>query len=218
MTLFANAGPAVLPKLSAVVYDAEIRCCMPGSGDWARGLEHCGGWTDYKGAGISVVCAYDYLTDGYLVFMADNLHKFQNLLDAREHVIGFNSCRFDDPLLAAHDVEVKTTYDLLVEIRAAAKALPKVETLGRRAYNLELLSQTNLGGGKYGTGAMAPLYWQRGRLGTLISYCLRDVQVTRALFELALEGGLKDPNCGRLLPMRSDLSAPTLQTADGGRS
>lgn len=188
--------------LSAVVFDAETRCCLPGSGDWAKGLEHCKGWTDYKGMGISVVCAYDYLEDAYMVFMADNLHKLQNLLDQREHVIGFNSQRFDDPLLAAHGVDVATTYDLLVEIRSAAKAMPKTETLGRRSYNLELLSQVNLGGGKQGTGAMAPMLWQRGRLGTLVSYCLRDVSVTRQLFELAAKGALKDPNCGRTLQLR----------------
>jgi hypothetical protein len=187
-------------SFSAVVYDAETRCCMPGSGDWARGLEHCKGWTDYQGAGISVVAAYDYLEDSYMVFMADNLHKFQNLVDGREHVIGFNSLRFDDPLLAAHDVAVTTTYDLLKEIREAVKSMPKVETTGRRSYNLELLSQVNLGGGKHGDGAMAPMLWQCGRLGSLISYCLRDVQVTKQLFDRRL--GLIDPNCGRTLQLR----------------
>ena len=186
--------------LSAIVYDAETRRCLPGSGDGARGLEHCAGWTDYAGMGISVVAAYDYLEDSYLVFMADNLHKFQNLIDGREHVIGFNSTRFDDPLLAAHNVEVTTSYDLLKEVRAAAALLPKVETIGRRSYNLELLSQVNLGGGKYGHGALAPMLWQRGRLGTLISYCLRDVQVTKALFDRRLN--LVDPNCGRALCLR----------------
>jgi len=35
-------------NLSAVVYDAETRCCIPGSGDWARGLEHCAGFDTEK--------------------------------------------------------------------------------------------------------------------------------------------------------------------------
>lgn len=204
MTLFdslpSGDPPVEPPRFSALVYDVETKRCLPGSGDWARGLDHCKGWTDYKGMGISVVAAYDFLNDAYMVFMDDNLHKFQNLIDQREYVIGFNSLRFDDCLCAAHGVEVTTSYDLLAEIRAAVKGMPKVETMGRRAYNLELLSQVNLGGGKFGTGAMAPMLWQRGRIGTLISYCLRDVQVTKALFDRRLN--LIDPNCNRSLRLR----------------
>lgn len=200
MSLFDSHKETEPVGLSALVYDVETKRCLPGSGDWARGLDHCKGWTDYRGMGISVICAYDYLDDTYMVFMDDNLHKFQNLIDRREHVIGFNSIRFDDALCAAHGVVVTTSYDLLKEIREAAALMPKVETMGRRAYNLELLSQVNLGGGKFGTGAMAPMLYQRGRFGTLVSYCLRDVQVTRALFDKRLN--LIDPNCNRTLRLR----------------
>lgn len=210
VSLFEELGPSGLGeadsqqvtiqpgKFSALVYDVEVQHCIPDrSGIKTPGLKYCDGWGDHKGMGISVIGVYDYLTDTCQVFMRDNFHHFQNLVDAREHIIGFGSYNFDDKLCAAHDIEVRTTYDLLQKVRSAVSKLPKAQGAPRPSYNLAALAQTNLGRGKTGSGADAPLLWQRGRVGELISYCLHDVQVTKALFDRREQ--LKDPNSERLL-------------------
>lgn len=203
MTLFASLEPTVtLAKhdkqpLSALVYDAETRCCTPGSGDDARGLKHCRGWDDYVGMGVSVVCAYDFWTGRSHVFMKDNLRNFETLANNRRHLVGFNSLAFDDKLLAAHGVNVTTTYDLLGHVRAAARKLPKRPGAGRPSYKLGAIAEATLGTGKDGDGALAPVLWQTRRLGELITYCLNDVMLTRRLFER--RAALVDPNSGRAL-------------------
>ncbi len=203
MSLFDSHKETEPVGLSALVYDVEVQNCIPDGSGFERGLRYCKGWHDHKGMGISVIGVYDYLTGTCHVFMRDNFHHFQNLVDAREHVIGFNSCAFDDKLCAAHGIVVETTYDALQKVRSAVSKLPKIPGAGRPGISLEAMAMAmamamaNLGRGKTGNGADAPLLWQRGRLGELVSYCLHDVQVTKALFDRREQ--LKDPNSGQLM-------------------
>lgn len=193
--------------LSALVYDTEIIRCIPNSRNPAwqpePDLEYCEGWHDYKGMGISCITAYDYLTDSYRVFLEDNIADFQALTLEREHIIGFNSSSFDDTLCAAHGLIVRTTYDLLCEVRIASGQPPYYSRgLTRAGYSLNNLTKANLGVSKTASGELAPVLWQRGEYGAVISYCLNDVQLTRKLLEMGLAGELKDPVTGSMLKIR----------------
>lgn len=181
---------------SALIYDCEIEKCIPErDGSRSPKLAYCEGWHDHANMGLTVICAWDYLTQMPRVFLGDNLPAFADLVKQREHVLGFNSRYFDDLLCQANGIEVTTTYDLLVEVRrATGQPSAYVRGLTRAGYRLEDLCRANFGEGKSGNGELAPALWQQGRHGEVIDYCLRDVMLTKRLVESYT--GLVDPNGG----------------------
>jgi hypothetical protein len=183
---------------NSLIFDCEIVKCIPPTtshGLWTKppDLEYCRGWSDFEGMGISVIAAYDYLTDRYRIFFEDNLSEFAELVTQRDTIIGFNSLAFDDKLCNAHGIPVTTTYDLLCEVRKATGQPPHYRSGTRPGYKLENLAQANLGHGKTASGAFAPELWQRGHRGHVTDYCLEDVRITKTLLELGIAGELKDP-------------------------
>ena len=113
---------------------------------------------------------------------------------------------FDDNLCRANGIQIQTTYDLLSEVRIASGQPPHyVKGKTRAGYSLERLAQENLGYGKSGQGALAPLLWQRGNYGAVADYCLGDIHITRVLFNRRLR--LIDPNSGAVLILREDPNA-----------
>ena len=189
-------------KASVMIYDVET-CCLVKAEGQPQGFRYADSWADYIGMGVSVVAAYSYLTDSYHVFMKDNLHELQNLADEHSVVVGFNSMRFDDQLLKAHGVEVMTTFDLMREIQAAAKHLPWPKGSGRRAYSLSAMARANELRDKTGSGADAPMLFQRGRIGELVSYCVQDVAITKQLFDRRER--LKCPHTGLQFSLKGPL-------------
>lgn len=172
--------------MNALIYDCEILRAIPPTKPNKRvpGIEYVEGWHDIQNMGIACICAYDYPTDSYRVFTDGNFGEFTKLVAQREHIIGFNSLSFDDKLCAASMMPVSTTYDLLVEVwRATNQPLAYTPGVTRAGYRLEDLALANLNEGKSGDGATAPVLWQQGRIGQVVDYCLRDVALTRKLFE-----------------------------------
>lgn len=166
-----------------IVYDCEIARCIPKKAKEPH-LDYCQGWKDFAGMGISVICSYSYWNEQYHVYLEDNFQDFQELVNHSEKIIGFNSIAFDDQLCAANGLNIKTTNDLLCEIRIAAGMPPHyVKGITRSGYSLEALAQANLGYGKSSSGEKAPQLWQEGKRGQVINYCLQDVAITRQLWE-----------------------------------
>ena len=182
-------------NLSALIYDCEIINCVPSrDGDDDDSYSYCKGWNDKVGMGISVICAYDYLTEMPRILLRDNFAEFAALVKEREHIIGFNSRYFDDELCRANGIEVTTTYDILVEVRRATGQPDEyVRGQSRSGYSLNNLVRANCGVTKSGDGAQAPQLWQDGKIGSVVDYCLRDVMLTKRLLDRRT---LKNPNGG----------------------
>ena len=191
-----------MSKPNALIYDVEILRCIPDVyEDDDPDLEYCGGWDDFTGMGISCVAAFDCLTGLYHLFLEDNLSDFQGLVLERASIVGFNSSSFDDRLCRANGLEIKTTYDLLCEVRVASGQPPYYQRgVTRAGYSLGALARANLAFGKEGHGAEAPEAWQRGRRGSVVNYALRDIQITERLFRH--RKGLIDPTNGEPLVCR----------------
>lgn len=195
--------------MNALIYDVQIACCVPNSvaragtpdDEHLPDLEYCEGWHDFQGMGISCIAAYDYATDLYHLFLDDNFEAFQALVRSRKHIVGFNSSAFDDPLCAAQGLFVTTNYDLLNEVRAAS-AQPAHYVYGETRPDgaLFALAIENLGFEKASIGRSAPELWQRGMRGAVLNYALRDVQITKALFDR--RAALRDPTNSELLTLR----------------
>ena len=173
--------------MNRLFYDVEIARAIEVEGEERfQGVDYCEGWEDFAGMGVAVLCAYDEVEKRYFVFLEDGLKEFEKLA-AERYVIGFNSIKFDDNVLAAAGIEVRTDYDLFVEVQRAA-GLPEgsqehgIYSLNKMAYRNGLPLKT--GWGKY-----APVQWQRGEKSSVINYCLHDVYLLRELVKLLCENG-----------------------------
>lgn len=167
---------ADLAGKNIVVYDLEIK----------KTIEQCSrGWDSHDEMGISVGCAYDYRDGRYRVFMDDNvLELVARLNEPGTLVVAFNHVGFDNRLLRATGLPLKPddelqNYDMLLISRQGAGVGP-ARTPGfklddhLRALGLPL---------KTANGALAPVWWQEGKQGAVIDYCMNDVTQERALFE-----------------------------------
>lgn len=193
-------------RFSVVVYDIEIiNPTRPKElkGQWLDSLQKwqlshpdeeiqfCDGWTDFKNMGIACICAYDYLTGRYRVFLKDNLNEFAKLIKNRDFLVGYNNLKFDDCILRANNIETPNTYDLLDAIWTARAQEHGLN--GYKGTGLDMISKANGGQGKSGDGMMAALNWQMGKYGETIDYCLDDVKLTKELLDiLSIEGTIVD--------------------------
>lgn len=170
-----------LPQLKTLFYDCEILNPIRCSDDWR----------DFEYLGLSVVgCFADWLPENqqWQAFTADDgFAGIQSLIDEADRIVGFNSCQFDDRLCEAHGIRIKTTFDLMQQVRRAAGE----PVTGRctSGYNLLRLAKSNLGeelpqvllrGGS--VPSRVPDLWLAGEKEAVIKYCLNDVFLTRELF------------------------------------
>ncbi len=172
--------------MNGLVYDLEIVRAIPTRGEKPmKGIEYCEGWGDHKNMGISVLGCYDYVEDRYRTFCDDNFDEFKALAERRDPLIGFNSIRFDNAVIAAVlelEIPEAKCYDIKREFMAAAG------TGGVAGFNLNATAHANLKAKKAGHGALAPVLWQQGEIGSVIDYCLADVWLTKRLFDQIAKG------------------------------
>lgn len=203
--------------MKVVIYDCEIKKAILGrKDDVLPNIEYCNGWRDFQGMGISVATAYDYHADQYRIFCDDNMPEFKILADSSDLIVGYNSNQFDDNLMAFNHVpiDIAKTYDILQEIWEACgcgKVEPPHKPFIPRThggYTLDAVCEVNLGLKKSGHGALAPVDWQRGKIGTTIDYGLRDTWLTKKVFDLIIDTGtLIDPKSGKKIHLRPPLES-----------
>lgn len=191
--------------LRVIVYDIEIEKAIRSEGHEAEpGIMYCDGWHDHANMGISVICAYNYVDDQYLVFCKDNIREFFELGKDSQLMVGFNNISFDDSVIKAtypqhgyaHSAPYAFTkrYDILRELWKAAGFGPEYNQSTHAGFGLDACAKANFGKSKTGSGADAPVLWQRGQIGTVINYCLHDVYLTKLLFDRIMRDGyLIDP-------------------------
>jgi len=190
-----------------LIYDIEIAQAIQGKEPRQSGIRYCQGWKDFAGMGISVMCCYDYDEERYRVFMNDNMNEVETLFRKHDIIIGFNSISFDNNVLACEVPDLTKgyldgkSYDILVEIWKAAGLSPTFKYPSHIGYSLDAMVKANdLASGKTGNGAAAPVWYQLGRYGKLIDYCMADVWLTKKLMDKILEGdSLINPKNGEWL-------------------
>ena len=132
-----------------------------------------------------------------VVICRDNWHEAQDLFNAYDLLVSFNGIKFDNSLLAVNEVflDHAKCYDILREAWIHDDLDPdNFDYKTHGGYGLDAFTQANFGIGKSGDGGMAPVEWQLGRIGKVITYCLRDVWLTKMLFDRIIAGKpLKHP-------------------------
>src|SRR3989344_4509740 len=155
-----------------IVFDVETK----------HSFDEVGGRTFFDKLGVSVVGAYVYGKDEYVAFEEHELSKFEELLLKAERVIGFNIHHFDLPVLKPYlSLNTKTlpTLDLMDAVEKG---------VGFRV-SLDNLSETTLGARKSGDGLQALRWYKEGKIEEIKKYCLKDVELTRNLYEFGLKNG-----------------------------
>lgn len=191
-----------------LIYDIEIIKAIPPKdpSDRIEGIEYCAGWQDHANMGISVIGAYDYDQDKYRVFTKDNWDEFTTFPLSGATMIGFNSIPFDNAVIKASGIDIFEgySYDLLREVWIAAGLGINYEYPSHSGYSLDAIAKANGLQGKTGNGALAPIEWQKGNIGTVIDYCLMDVAITKKLVDMVMAGRpLIDPKTGGWLWVRT---------------
>ena len=181
-------------------YDCEIARCIPDKyEDDLEGYEYCDGQQDFQGMGLA--CIGTFWNGQYKAYFEDSLPAFQEIVNQAETIVGFNSVSFDDELMEANGIKIKTTYDLLCEVRVASGQPPfYTPGLTRGGYSLNALAAANIGKKKTGSGALAPILWQQGKKDEVVEYCLNDVDLTLQLY--FKRHHLIDPTNGTILKLR----------------
>ena len=114
--------------------------------------------------------------------------------------MGYNSNHFDIPLLNKYypgDLTRIRSLDLLQEIHTS---------LGRRL-KLDTVAEATLGQKKIGDGAQSIRWWRQGEVEKVREYCIKDVELTRRIFDHALQKqSLKYKDLGMTREFKLDTS------------
>lgn len=162
-----------------VIFDAEIKNVI----DMKKIT-----WNDKHLMGVSVAVAFHFLTMEYKVFMDDNLPELVDLLNNADVTSGFNTLGFDIPLFnstkeCGGKVREDNNYDILYWSRRATGWTPSMKFPSNMRLDNHLKGTFGDHFVKTEDGANAPVFWQEGKIGRVVSYCIADVHRERMLFE-----------------------------------
>ena len=132
--------------------------------------------------GVSVLGAYSYLKDKYFIYEENELKDFENLIKDAGLLIGFNIKSFDLPVLQPYvgfDLKQIPVLDLMDAVVLAT---------GFRV-SLDNLAKNTLGLAKSADGLEALEWFRQGRIQEVKDYCLKDVEVTKKLYESGRDSG-----------------------------
>lgn len=183
--------------MRTVVFDIE-------TSNWMSDI----GSSDPTDLSIAIVCIHDSESDTYQSFLESELPQLWKILERTDLLVGYNSDHFDIPLLNKYypgNLTRIKSLDLMKEIQAVA---------GRRL-RLDAVAEGTLGEKKSGDGAQSLKWWRAGEIEKVRAYCMKDVEITKKIFEYALRNsGVKYRELGKTREVKMDTS----KWLDGGGS
>lgn len=141
-----------------------------------KSFDEVGGFRNLEALKVSLVGTYLYKTNEYRCFLENEIGELEKLLMEKPLVVGFNTRRFDFPVLAPY---LKFNPDTLPQLDVMEEM---TKVLGHRV-SLDSVAAATLGTKKSGHGLDAIKYFREGEIEKLKKYCLDDVRITRELYE-----------------------------------
>lgn len=159
------------------------------------------GASDLKDLNVALVGTYESATDSYESFLEADFPRLWQVFERAEVLVGYNSDHFDIPILNKYypgDLSKIRSVDIMKEVHAS---------LGRRL-KLDSLAEATLGEKKSASGIQSLEWWRNGEIEKVRDYCIKDVEITKKVFEYALKHGvLKYKDFGVLRDIKLDTSA-----------
>jgi DEAD/DEAH box helicase domain-containing protein len=150
---------------------------------------------------IAIVCIHDSETGLYTSYLENELHQLWPILERADLLIGYNSDHFDIPLLNKYypgDLTRIKSLDIMVEVQKVISRRLKLDTLAEGT-----LGDKKLGG----KGGQSIVWWRAGEVEKVREYCIKDVKLTRDLFDYAIKNGLlKYKELGKTRDIKLDTS------------
>jgi len=148
---------------------------------------------------VALVGIHDSET-GYSSYHEADFPQLWKILEQTDLLVGYTSDHFDIPLLNKYypgDLSRIRSVDLLKEI---------YEALGRRL-KLDDVAAGTLGEKKTGHGGQSVRWWKDGEVEKVRAYCLKDVELTKKIFDHALKNGaVKYMELGKVREVKLDTS------------
>jgi DEAD/DEAH box helicase domain-containing protein len=141
------------------------------------------GWDNFEALRISAVGVYSYDRDEYMCFEESEMEKAAELFRGSERIIGFSSNRYDVPVLHLYFQKLADGQRVNLWEKDRVDLLEKIEQIAGYRVSLSKLAMANLGVGKERHGSEAIGLYQRGEIAELKKYCLRDVELTKQLYD-----------------------------------
>ena len=158
------------------------------------------GTSDPADLTIALVGIHDSETDSYESFLEPELPNLWKILERADILVGYNSDHFDIPLLNKYypgDLSRVRSLDLMKETQ---------QVVGRRL-RLDAIADGTLGVRKSGDGAQSLKWWRDKEIEKVRAYCLKDVEITKKIFDYALANGhVKYRELGKVREIKLDTS------------
>ncbi len=151
--------------------------------------DEVGGWNNIVDMGMSCGVIYDNELQKYLQYQENQVGELIAYLKQGSLIVGFNHIGFDLLVLAGSEAGEgprKQLYQDLCSLNHFDIMLELQQRLGHRV-NLDSVARATLQEGKSASGLQALQWYREGRLEELMEYCAKDVDVTRRIYEYALE-------------------------------
>ncbi|MBM4333319.1 MAG: DEAD/DEAH box helicase [Deltaproteobacteria bacterium] len=168
-----------------------------------RSAEEVGGWQNKHLMRLAVAVIYDSLKGSFDVFKEDGVHDLIAKLKTAELIVGFNIADFDYNVLRGYSsfgFSTLKTFDILQQITSKLGYRLSLNHLAHKTLNME----------KSANGLQSLQWFKEGKIGEVIAYCQKDVEITRDLFLFGLANGylLFETKAGQRvrLPVEWDLS------------
>jgi DEAD/DEAH box helicase domain-containing protein len=150
---------------------------------------------------LTICCIHDSETDTYDSFLKEDLPRLWKILETADMLVGYNSDHFDIPILNKYysgELTNIKSLDLMKEVQSV---------LGRRI-KLDAIAAGTLGTKKSGSGLDAITWWKEGNIKKLRDYCIKDVEITKRIFDYARDNGsIKFKELGSTQEVKLDTSA-----------
>ena len=187
-----NSAGATAGATDTLVFDIETQNFFTDPGV---------GWNNFGALKISVVGVYSYEQDKYLAYEEDQMEELAELFLNAKTIVGFASNRYDTPVLNLYFRKLKNREVLNLWTKDRVDLLEEIEKQTGERVSLSRLAEANLGVKKEGHGSDAIGLYERGDMEALKTYCLKDVEITKGLYDLYLK------NRALLLPQRNGSDA-----------
>jgi DEAD/DEAH box helicase domain-containing protein len=145
------------------------------------------GWNNYEAIEISVVGVYSYAKDQYACFEAHEKESLSEWFGSAKRIVGFASNRYDTPVLNLYFKRMGEGEGLDLWRKERVDLLEEIELTTGRRISLSRLAEANLGVAKDRNGSEAITLFAEGRIDELKEYCLKDVRLTRELYDQFIE-------------------------------
>ncbi len=162
-----NNFSAMLKNMREIIFDIETKQSFA---ETKNGLP--------EELDVSMVGIFDSSNQKLMAFREEQLKDLWPIFERADVIVGYNINHFDLPVLTKYyhgNMKLLPSFDLFEAVK---------NILGIRL-KLDTLAKANLGTQKLANGLQAIEYFRRGDFASLEKYCLKDVEITRDIYEVA---------------------------------